>query len=79
MIEEFARRRVLATTLDPLPRGFRTATGCVAINLREIAALEREYTLPRGSARPVFKTLIDIVQAQDELDMIAATRRKKTK
>lgn len=70
-------RTVLHTTLDPLPRSMRAVPGWIAMNNEEIADLEREYELPRGSARPTFKRLIGIVQVEDDADMLAAARRPR--
>ena|ERR1035438_4832150 len=63
MITNFLGRRLLPTTLDPLPerRDFRFAPGLMAINERECTALQEGD----GS---VFKHLANLVQAEDALE-----------
>lgn len=68
----FLGRRVLLTTLDPLPRPFRAAPGVFAMNHREAEALRR------GDGK-VFKELTEIVQAEDaaEARNIGVRRHRK--
>ena len=54
-------RRIIITTLDPIPRLFRAAPGVLAMNQCEIAAFKR------GEAT-TFKLIVDICQAEDAAD-----------
>lgn len=58
----FLGRRVILTTLDPLPRPFRAAPGVFAMNHREAAAL-------RAGDGAVFKELAEIAYAEDDAEM----------
>ena len=57
----FLGRRIIPTTLDPVPRPLRAVPGVLAINHLEQAALER------GDSE-VSNMLTDIVQAEDAAD-----------
>lgn len=63
-------RRVLPTTLDPVPRGLRAAPGCIAMNAEEIAALQ-------ANDGEVFKYFVALVHAEDHADALLAMRRPK--
>lgn len=39
MVRTFMGRRVIMTTLDPVPRGMRAVPGFIVLNHREFAAL----------------------------------------
>lgn len=79
MIREFACRRVLATTLDPVPPRFRVVPGCIAISFVEARAMLREMEMPRGSQAPVFKRLIQCCHDADNDERDAARRKEKRK
>lgn len=68
----FMGRRLLMTTLDPLPRSFRTAPGLLAINHREAEALRR------GDGA-VFKELVDICHAEFAAEVVQAYRPRRWK
>ncbi|MDO8533260.1 MAG: hypothetical protein Q7S17_00765 [Xanthobacteraceae bacterium] len=55
---EMFGRKVVRTTLDPIPRAFRTAPGAIAINERELAALA-------AGDGDTFKEIAAIVTAED--------------
>lgn len=75
---EFAGRKVIPTTLDPVPPLFRAVPRHIVLNDREVANLEAEFKMPRGSALPTFARLIAIAQRADEAEQIALTRRPST-
>jgi hypothetical protein len=60
-------RRVIVTTLDPVPRGLRASPGVLAMNRDEIDAIER-------SDEETFGRIISIVQAEDMVDALLAMR-----
>lgn len=68
----FLGRRIIPTTLDPLPRGHRAVPGVLVINHLERAALDR------GDG-DVFKMLADIVQAEDAADARLTLRPRAPK
>ena len=68
----FLGRRIVPTTLDPLPRQHRAAPGVLAVNHLERAALDC------GDGE-VFKMLADIVQAEDAADARLALRPRAPK
>ena len=65
-------RRIIPTTLEPVPYRFRTAPGVLALNYREIRALQNQD----GT---VFKEIAEIVHAADaaEARMIHVHRKRK--
>jgi hypothetical protein len=56
--EYFLSRRVVLTTLDPVPRNFRACPGMIVLSLAEAAAL-------RSGDGATFKALAAIVSAED--------------
>jgi hypothetical protein len=58
-------RRIIATTLDPIPRLFRAAPGVLAMNQSEIDAFTR-------GDREVFHLIVDICKAEDRVDALLA-------
>ena len=61
-------RRVLITTLDPIPRNFRAAPGVIAMNNSEIKALQ-------NNDGEKFKELAEIIQAEDAADAMLQMRK----
>ena len=61
-------RRVILTTLNPIPRNFRAAPGVIAVNSAEIKALENN-----DGAK--FKELADIIHAEDMADAVLQMRK----
>ena len=61
-------RRIIPTTLEPVPYRFRTAPGVLALNQAELTALQR-------NDGPTFKRIMDIVQAEDMADAMLQMRR----
>lgn len=59
----FAGRRILPTTLDPVPRSFRASPGVIAINHLEAEALKNGHG-------PTFKMLMEICSAEDMADAL---------
>lgn len=57
----FLGRRIIMTTLDPVPRPLRAVPGLLVINHLEREALKRVDG-------EIFKMLADIVQAEDAAD-----------
>lgn len=51
-------RRIITTTLDPVPRGLRAAPGMLAMNAREQAALS-------AGDKAVLREIVDVCQAED--------------
>ncbi len=51
-------RKVIHTALDPIPRTFRACPGHIAMNPRELAAVQ-------AGDREVVEELVDILQAED--------------
>jgi hypothetical protein len=68
----FAGRRILMTTLDPIPRNMRAAPGCIALRQDELDALNR-------LDGEKFKEIIDIVKAEDWADALLQMRPKPMK
>lgn len=54
-------RRVILTTLDPIPRSFRAAPGVLAMNQREVDAVRRNDP----EDREVIGEIAEIAQAED--------------
>ena len=67
-------RRVLLTTLDPVPRAFRTAPGVLAVNRGELEAFN-------DGDRAVVGMIVDVCQAADaaEARNIGVYRRLRVK
>ena len=65
-------RRIIPTTLEPVPYRFRTAPGVLALNYREIKALQ-------NNDGTVFKEIANIAHAADaaEARMIYAVKKRK--
>ena len=76
---EFAGRTIIPTTLDPIPPLFRTVPKHIAMNPREVESLKAEFAMPKGSALPIFKRLIEIVQRADEAEGVKITVRRRRK
>ena len=76
---EFAGRTIIPTTLDPIPPLFRTVPKHIAFNPREIESLKTEFAMPKGSALPVFKRLIDIAQRADDDEQTASAGKRRRK
>ena len=68
----FAGRRVILTTLYPVPRNFRAVPGYLALRQDEVDALNR-------NDGDKFKEIIDIVKAEDWSDAVLQVRRKPVK
>ena len=68
----FAGRRVIVTTLDPVPRNMRAVPGYLALNQSEVDALNR-------NDGDKFKEIIDICKAEDWSDAVLQVRRKPLK
>jgi hypothetical protein len=66
----FLGRKVIPTTLDPVPRNMRAVPGCLVLNGREIQALE-------DSDGAVFKKLSEIAIAETRGDALRTWRRKR--
>lgn len=60
-------RRVIVTTLDPIPRLFRAASGVLAMNAREIEAFQQHD-------HDVFAMVVDICKAEDMAETILQLR-----
>jgi len=60
------------TSLDPIPRPFRAVPGWFVLNRGEIAAL-------RAGDGPTFKRLMIIASQEDDADMLATERRRRSK
>lgn len=58
---DFLGRRIIPTTLDPLPELFRAAPGCIALNRKELDALAR-------NDGETFKRLAAIAHEHDRRD-----------
>ena len=56
-------RRIIVTTLDPIPRLFRAASGVLVMNAREIEAFEQKD-------HDVFAMVVDICKAEDMAEAI---------
>lgn len=65
---EFAGRRIIETTLDPIPRLLRARPGCIAMNSGEIARL-------RDGCGATFKRMMAIVRVEDFHDLRRGKRR----
>jgi hypothetical protein len=63
-------RRIIVTTLDPIPRLFRAAPGVLAMNKSEIEAYQR-------GDREVFRLIVDICQAEDAADARLAMQTQR--
>jgi hypothetical protein len=50
-MKTFLGRRVIMTTLDEIPRAFRACPGYIALNPREVEAINRN-TVSRYKVRP---------------------------
>lgn len=61
----FLGRRIIATTLDPIPRSFRAVPGYLALNQFEIAAIGRNSLADTDTIKPI----MEIVQAEDMADV----------
>lgn len=59
---KFLGRRILMTTLDPVPRSMRAVPGIIVMNHLEKAKLEE-------NDGETFKLLAEIVQAEDAADV----------
>ena len=68
----FAGRRIILTTLDPIPRSFRAVPGCIALHKDEVDALNR-------LDGEKFKEIIDIIKAEDWADAVLTVRPKLKK
>jgi hypothetical protein len=61
-------RRVLLTTLDPVPRGLRAAPGLLAMNKAELEAF-------RAGERETFRTIAAICSAEDHAEAMLTLRQ----
>lgn len=62
-------RRVMLTTLDPVPRAFRACPGVIVLNCQELEAFRR-------GDRNVVEQIIDICQAEDAAEARGVYRYK---
>ena len=69
---QFAGRRIIPTTLDPVPRSFRASPGVIAISNIEAEAL-------RNGHGPTFKMLVEICSAEDMADALQTFKVKPRK
>jgi hypothetical protein len=60
-------RRIIVTTLDPIPRLFRAASGVLVMNARELEAFEQQD-------HDVFAMVVDICKAEDMAEAILQLR-----
>lgn len=65
-------RRIIVTTLDPIPRLFRAASGVLAMNVREIEAFEQQD-------HDVFAMVVDICKAEDMAEAILQLRPRRAR
>lgn len=69
---KFLERKVISTTLDPVPRLFRAVPGYLVLNNREIQGL-------RDNDGGIFKEITDIVIAETRGEALQIWRRKNVK
>jgi len=76
-MKTFLGRRVIMTTLDEVPRAFRACPGYIALNPREVEAIERNTE----DDTAVVKELVEIALAETAADarlaMVAPKKRRR--
>ena len=68
-------RRVIPTTLDPVPRNFRAAPGVIALNQIELDAIHRNAE----DDREIIKPILEAIQAEDMADAMRVYVHKPRK
>ena len=71
----FAGRRIVLTTLEPVPRAFRAAPGVIVLNTAELTALERN----QPGDHDILQEVVEICQAEDMADAMRTFKFKLRK
>ena len=76
-MKTFIGRRVIMTTLDPIPPLHRALPGCMAMNAREVRAIERNE--PEDRATVEYLLAVVLAETSRDANLAMPKLRKRTR